>query len=299
MRTTLAHKASALAILISCLALAAAAQAAKVSYVDGQAEMKTGASWTRLSEGDGVPGDATIRITGKASVEIQWSRGKLRLSRAGLYSMRDMITMSQRLESTGAVKALSGKLASLMGGVASNQAVVMGVRGADKSSEGSLFVENEADIPFAEGKSRIASGDYGAAVEQLAMARDYAGPDQLPEILFTLGYAQALAGDEAAAAESLDGLDPKGASWAHDYYILEARILVDSFAWDSAIALLTGDGAVLNQDTNRATGAWFLLGLAYRGKGDVVAAKAQFARVAAAESGSDLGKAAAAMIAAQ
>ena len=158
-------------------------------------------------------------------------------------------------------------------------------------------MENEAEIPFAEGKALIASGDYAAAVQKLTEARDSADSDQLPEILFNLGCAQYLQGDERAATVSLADLNPAGASWAPDYYFLEARLLVGNFAYDKAIALLEGDGAVVTRDSARAPGAWFLLGLAYRGKGDLASAKEQFSKVAAAESGSDLGKAAAAMMA--
>jgi tetratricopeptide (TPR) repeat protein len=290
----------ATAALSLCLALASFAQAAKITYIEGSPQAKTSSGWAAMAIGDALAADAVIRLAGSSLVELKTARGTLTLSQSGTYDLKDLLATSQRLASTGALKALAGKFSGLMGGTsAANQTAVAGVRGADKSEGDSGYVESEAQVPLGEGKSLIAAHDYAGAIAKLAEARDLAGIDELPEILFTLGLAQSLQGDERAAMESLADLKPEGASWAPDYYLLEAELLVDAFAYDKAIALLQGDGSVLTRDSNRATEAWFLLGLAYQGKGDNASAKEQLSKVVAAESGSELGKAAAALISTQ
>jgi tetratricopeptide (TPR) repeat protein len=245
-----------------------AAPVLSVSYVDGTAYVQSNSQWKTLSIGDPVPADARIRLDAGASVQLKGIGADIYLAQKGIYFIRDLLAARQKLRTAGIGRVLIERMDSLLTGPAHNQSAVAGVRGADesKSSDPDWVTSTQDNIQ--EGENCIQSGEYDKAIEKLTQALDEATEEELPPVHVHLAYAYFLSGDSRDAARQLAGLKPAG-SWAGDYILLRAMLYLDTFAFTQEIQWLTQAGNDLSGDEQRAPIYYYLLGLGYRGAGDV------------------------------
>ena len=276
-----------------------AAQAFSVSYLEGQVEVKAGSAWVELSIGDPVSLRASLRVGNHACVELITPSARITLSQAGTYALADLLAKSQSIRSSGAERVLTALLSNLVRGSSLNQSTALGARGVDQSgTDDSEWMSSDAQVFLQAGKDFIHGGDYMMAVTKLTKALDAATPGEAPEIRYYIAEAYSFDGDARNALVQLADLRPAAAeTWAADFVLLKAKILVDTFAFEQAVQWMQEKGSSLATDAQRMPMYFFLCGLAYRGTGDQEKEKQCLSRVVSAEAGDDIGKAAAQLLA--
>lgn len=274
------------------------AQQLSVSYVDGEAQVRSGSSWVALSIGDRVSAQVTLQLSDGSYVELKWADLRIVLSQKGTYVLQDILACSGALDSAGVRKAILATLSYLATGPARNQGGAgggaRGVRGANEGkTEDSEWVTSKAQVFLDAGKQYFKSGQHQEAIEQFLLALDAATEEESPQVQYYLAYAYSLSGDTRAALKHAAGLQPNSADeWAADFIILKAKLLVDTNAFTQEIAWLTQNGNDLSGDAQRAALYNFLLGVGYRGVGDISNEKISLSKVVAISGESDLGSAA-------
>jgi tetratricopeptide (TPR) repeat protein len=271
------------------------AQSASVAYIEGDVSQRTRGSWAALSIGDKVAPDATLQLARGGFLELTVPGATIVLSQPGTYVLRDIFAARRAMGSGKTAAVLSRSLAALAGGPVRNQNTASGARGNDESKSDDFdYVSSSAAVFLGAAKDYIAAGNYAAAIGQLDEARDAATEAESPEVTYYLAEAYALSGKTRESFTQLSGLSPSGAeTWAPDFYLLKARLLVDTFAPQAAVALLSGAGSSLAADSRRAPLYYFLLTLAYQGAGDAANARRAFERLTTIAADSDLAKTAA------
>jgi tetratricopeptide (TPR) repeat protein len=287
-------------VLIALLVpiLAEAAPGLSVSYLEGQAYVQSGSSWTAVSIGAAIPAEGRVRLDAGAYLLIKTPGADIILTQKGTYSMRSLLTMQQSLRTAGAGKALVSSLSYILGGGVKNQSSALGARGADKTkSDDSEWAESSAGVFLDSGKTYLQSAQYDKSIEQLLQALDASTEDEQPEIRYYLASAYSLKGDTREALKQAGMLQPAGGSeWSADFVILKAKLLADTNGFAEEVQWLKDNGADLSQDAQRAPVYFFLLGLGYRGIGDVENEKSSLGRVVSIAKDSDLGVAAAQLL---
>jgi hypothetical protein len=280
-------------LLISLLATTEiSAQGIPVAFLDGDVARQAGADWVAVKIGDRVATDATVRLGTRGFLQLSATDGTITLSQPGIYHMSTILASSRRSTSGRAPGLLTRAFAALAGGGASNKNTASGARGADQSkSDDSGFFSSSAAVFLGAGKDYIASGDYVAAIDQLQQARDSATDSEAPEVQYYLAVAEASSGKVRDAFNILSSLVPTGTeSWTLDFYLLKARLLLDTFAPQAAVSLLTGPGASASGDSQRAPVYYFLLTLAYQALGEAGNAQRASQRLGEIAGDSDLAR---------
>jgi len=278
-------------------AVAAGAQGLRVSYLEGSTEVRDGSSWRLLSIGDSVPQSATVRLGAKSCVRLKGTGVEVVLTRPGTYVVKDIFAARKALSSGYTGSLLRRALRYLGSGSTDRGNAVLGARAGNKGAENEGWVESSAEVFLQAGKEYIRAGEYDRAAEQLEQALEYATEGESPEIHFYLAYVLSQDGKTAEAWKQAERLSPgSGDSWASDYVLLRARLLIDSSAYAEAAEWLAEHGKGLSQDVQRAQLFYVLLGLAYRGEGLDDQAKQALSDALTISSESDLGKAAAAIL---
>jgi hypothetical protein len=157
---------------------------------------------------------------------------------------------------------------------------------------------NEAEEHLAAGRDLIAEGKLEEATDELMIALGAATDAEGPEVRYYLACARSLSGDTRGALKLVQDLaapsgPAAGSPWADDFVIFKAKLLADTNAFSDELAWLRPHGARLSRDPERAPVYWFLLGLGYRGIGDVTRERQSLSRVVSLAGDTDLGKAAA------
>jgi hypothetical protein len=161
-----------------------------------------------------------------------------------------------------------------------------------------LSLPDEAEEHLAAGRDLLASGKLEEATDELMAALGTASEMEAPEVRYYLACARSLSGDTRGALKLVQDLaapsgPAAGSPWADDFVIFKAKLLADTNAFSDELAWLRPHGARLSRDPERAPVYWFLLGLGYRGIGDVTRERQSLSRVVSLAGDSDLGKAAA------
>ena len=168
-------------VLFTFAVCAVGAQQLSVSYVDGDAQVRSGSSWAALSVGDRLSPQATIQLSDGAYVELKWAGSKIVLSQKGTYLLRDVLASSRALDSAGVWKTLSATLSSILTGPSRKQSIAAGARGANEDkAEDSTWVTSSAQVFLDAGKQYLKSGQYKEAIEQFLLALDAATEKESP-----------------------------------------------------------------------------------------------------------------------
>lgn len=282
------------ALLFAFTACGAIAQGMSVSYLEGEAAIRSGSSWVELSIGDTVSAEASVRLGQGAYVELKLMGANIVLSEKGTYSMRDVLSSRRAFRSAGVGKAVSATLSYMVTGPARTQSAVFGVRGENRSEgDDPSWVTSSAQVFLDAGREYIKSGQYDEAIEQLRQGQDEAAEQESARVRYYLAYAYSLNGDTRNALKQAADLQPtRTDAWAADFVVLKAKLLIDTNAYAQEIEWLTRQENDLSGDAQRASLYYFLLGVGYRGVGDTTNAKQSLSKVAAISGESDLGKAA-------
>jgi len=285
--------------LLALSVQAACAQDLDVAYLEGVARIAAGSAWRTLSIGDRVSPEATL-VVGEASLlELARPGARILLSQRGTYSVKTVLAASRSLGTAGAGRALRVSLASLAGAPVRNRNAALGLRGGNRSSDdGSGYVTSSAGMFVDAGRQFISSGQYDLAIEQFLQALDAAEQEELPEVRFNLASAYALDGDTRSALKQAASVQPGGAGdWTADFVILKATLLMECSAFSQQVDWLTRPENDLSGDAVRAALYYFLLGAAYTGIGEASKGQGSLARAVEISEGSDIGKAAARLLA--
>jgi tetratricopeptide (TPR) repeat protein len=285
-------------LLFAFVVSGAGAQDLSVSYLEGEAQVRSGSQWTALSIGDHLSSQATLQLSVGAYVELQGPDSKVVLSQKGTYKLPDIVVASRALSSAGVGKVLTAMLSSLLSGQAKNPSSTLGARGANESeAQDSEWVTSDSQVFLDTGTQYIKSGKYESGIQQFLQALDAATDKEAPMVRYRLASAYDLSGNTREALRYAAELQPGSSdAWAPDFIILKGKLLVDTNAFAQAIAWLTQSGNDLSGDAQRAALYDFLLGVGYRGTGDTASEKADLSRVVAISADNDLGKAAAQLL---
>jgi tetratricopeptide (TPR) repeat protein len=284
----------ALLAVLLIVPFAAGAQSLSVSYLDGQAQIRSGSSWSDLAVGDTVPVTASVRLTSKAIIQLKGAGLNFTLTRPGTYALQTVAAARKSLSS--GTSAVVRALRYLIFGPAKTESSTAGSRAANKGETGDEgWVESGAEVFLAAGKEDIKFGQYDKAVEQFTLALE-AEPEN-PEIRFYLGNALSMRGQVGQAWKAIEDLKPSRSDpWASDFTLLKAKLLEDASAYEEAVALLRQDELLLALDTGRAQLYFFLLGLGYRGAGNSENAYQALSKAAGIAKESDIGRSAAGLL---
>jgi len=290
-----------LAGLAICLlaAATAGAQSLSVTYLEGEAQVRSSSSWKVLSIGDSVPLEASVRVEEQGMVQLKGAGLDFVLNRPGTYVLKDVVAARRQLSAAGVGAALANTLRYLASGPAAPQSTAAGTRGANQGlSENQGWVENDAQVFLDAGRQYLSSGQYDKALEQFGQALDSATDEEVPEIHYYLAYASSLKGDVREAWDEIADLEPAmSVAWAYDFVLLKANLLEDASAYGEAVTWLRQSDNDLSKDARRAPTYYFLLGIGCRGSGDTESAQQAFSKVIEIAPGGDLGRAAEKMLA--
>jgi hypothetical protein len=273
--------------LLACASLAASAQAATVTFVEGEASQGSASGWKPIALGDPIAASATIRLKAGAFVELKAASATLALMRPGDYAVRELLAAGRASRTTRAQAIVRKYAEALSASPAERSSAVAGVRGAEKGEGAGDWISSEADLYLSSARDFLSSGDTKSARRELAKAEAESAKAQA-EIEFYLAQVDYLDGDLRSASRRVDALRPDGFEpWAPDYVLLKARLLIDGFAPKDAAALLAGQSGLAG-DAARAGLYWFLLALAYKDSGDEPQARDCVARLRSAAPGGEL-----------
>jgi hypothetical protein len=283
------------ATFLLLVAETSAAQGFSVSYIDGNAQARTGSTWAALAVGDTLSADSTVRLPTGATVQLKGGGMDFHLNRPGIYLLRDLMAARKATSSARIGSVIVNALRYLATGPKAPQSAALGARGASQAdSDDDEWIDSTSDAFLGAAREHIAAGRYARAIEVLNEAMASAADEDMPQLRYYLAYACTLDGRSSEAWKQITGLDPgPGDAWQPDFVLLKARLLIDSSAYAEAVTLLGPSDRKLSEDAQRAPLYYFLLGIARRGAGDVDGAKRAMARLTAISPESDMGKAAA------
>ena len=275
-----------------------AAQEASVDYMEGTASQRIAASWSALSVGDTIPLDGSVKLEEHSLVQLKAGGATITLSQPGTYAIRKLLAARASLPAAGTAQALAFAFWRVVRGSKERLDEAGGIRAekmppgeGDVAPTGASTPEDVTEQSSIEkGKWQINSGEYQDAIDSLLEAVEKSSPGETSEARYYLATAYSLSGDTRRALGALSGAAPSGTEeWAPDFILLRAKLLVDTFAFADAAALLTKAGPMLARDEERAPTYFFLLALAYRGTGDIARQSLCLDKVIALAAETDLG----------
>jgi tetratricopeptide (TPR) repeat protein len=278
--------------------LCAAAPSLTVSYLEGAAWQSSASSWRDLAIGDAVAADGRVRLDAGACLQLNGNGPDIVLTQKGTYVIADLLAVRKRVDAAGSGRSVITSIALLLAGASKDQSTVLGARGNDQSgSDDSGWVESSVQDTLQQANDLIRLARYEEALSKLAQASDEAVGDEAAQVNYYRACAYSQKGDARNASKCITAAVPaSGASWAADYLLLRARILVDTFAYAQAIDCLASSRETIGRDAQRAPLYFYLLGLAFRGAGDTAGSRESLQQVIAISGGSDLGKSATALL---
>jgi tetratricopeptide (TPR) repeat protein len=250
-----------------------AAEDLTVVYLEGWVDVRSGGSWSEVTIGDTLESSATVRLDEDSLLELTGGGRELTLTEPGTYTLSNLLRNISARERVGYGTLLASKLKSAVRGRRdeTEQSAVGGVRG-DSLGEPELgWVEDDTAGLVSAGRKALEREEYDLARELFLEAYDYAyEPEAERRILFSLALTEDLRGARSSALSYLEGVEfAPGEELYDDYVLLRGKLLIDSFEYRHAVALLREylsspeDGSSESLQT-----AYFLLGIAYDGLGD-------------------------------
>ena len=220
-------------------AAAAGAQAFAVSYLDGTAEVGTARSWKTIAIGDTVPADGSVRVSQNGSLEL--TRGTLRITilRDGVYDVAVLARSAGKDGSMNLGSTLTQKLASLTT-ERSRGSQAAGVRG-EMQAEAPVTWMDENDQARGQAQTLLDEKKFSEALKVLDKAiRDSTEDTDRAELMYLMGVAYYGSGQTARAYRVLEQISPDPETgWYSPYVILKSQVLVDTFNFKDALAVLS------------------------------------------------------------
>ena len=267
-----------------------------VDYLDGYLDIREDGEWYELSIGEIVLDSDTVRLEEGSIAELTARGVKLTLTKAGTYDIEALLKARGESRSIGIASVIGGKIASILDEPEQSQSAVMGVRGAKSENELDWMSGDTADL-MDTGKEHLTDGRFDDALELFEEAYDFADMSEEFEVLFYLGYTNALTGDLRMALSYLSDADPDSeAEFFVDFVLLKGQILTETFAYDEAIDWFAAYSAELSGDQLASQLALLLQGVSYKGLDNVAQARDALQQAINMDASSDAGRAAQGML---
>lgn len=266
-----------------------------VDYLDGYLDVIEGGEWYELSIGDSVTDADTIRLDKNSVAELSLPGTKLTLTRPGTYVVADLIESAGERRSLGIASVIGSKIRTIVEEPKQAQTAVMGVRGAKSEDELEWMSGDTAEL-LQTGKDYLAEGEYANAVTVFEEAYDFADSSEESEVLFYLGFTNAMMGEVRLAVEALESVEPDpSAEFFTDLVLLKGQLLAETFAYEEAIKWLETNSPQI-KDRSATQMSLLLTGVSYKGIGNSSLARESLEKALAIDAASDAGKAAQSLI---
>ncbi|MBN1685882.1 MAG: hypothetical protein JW852_04460 [Spirochaetales bacterium] len=266
-----------------------------VDYLDGYLDVIEGGEWYELSIGDSVTDADTIRLDKNSVAELSLPGTKLTLTRPGTYVVADLIESAGERRSLGIASVIGSKIRTIVEEPKQAQTAVMGVRGAKSEDELEWMSGDTAEL-LQTGKDYLAEGEYANAVTVFEEAYDFADSSEESEVLFYLGFTNAMMGEVRLAVEALESVEPDpSAEFFTDLVLLKGQLLAETFAYEEAIKWLETHSPQI-KDRSASQMSLLLTGVSYKGIGNSSLARETLEKALAIDTASDAGKAAQSLI---
>jgi tetratricopeptide (TPR) repeat protein len=271
------------ALLFTFLAGLLFGQDIVVAYADGELEIRNGSRWSELFIGDFVESDAEIRLGEDSYAELASSDTTVKISRAGVYEVDELIELTNRTQSAGIGSFLMNQVNRLSTqNRPDQQTTAGGARASEAQSTPSTTWQGGGSTAslIEEGLELLSSGDIEEAYYVFEEAYDFAITDQqYQQALFYYGYASSLIDRTAQAIDLLTEIGPDPES---DYYVSHSlvlgQLLLESVAYDEAIAYLDSVASDSRLSSQEQQSVQLMLGLAYAGLGETGNARRSLVR---------------------
>ncbi len=285
-------------LLLAIAVTGAVAQELVVEYVEGYLELRDSGSWYELYIGDVVDRDDVIRLDEGAYAELSDGLVTIRLTRAATYEMEDLLDSVQNQQRANIGSLVANRLGRMTNSDDRGATTVGGVRASEAATEDRLQWAGGADVDelVEEGIRMLDEGDYLEAFYIFEEAYEYSSFEEEGDFLFLMGYALALEGDVGEALSYYEdaALEPDS-EYYDDYMMAYAQLLIETFAFEDAVALLEEYVEESEDDYDRQYG-YLLLGIAFDGAGDADASEAALEEAADIDADGDITNAAMAML---
>jgi tetratricopeptide (TPR) repeat protein len=279
-------------LLIGLISFSAGAIELTIDYLDGYLDIREDGEWYELTIGEVVLDSDTIRLDEDSIAELSAQGVKLTLTKPGIYNIEDLLEARGKSRSSGIASVIGGKIASILEEPEQTQTAVMGVRGAKSENELDWMSGDTVEL-LETGKEHLTNGDFDEALEVFEEAYDFADISEEAEVLFYLGYTNALTGNLRMALSYLSDADPEtDTEYFFDFVLLKGQILTETFAYEEAIEWFGAYEADLEADQTSAQLALLLKGLSYQAIDETTQAKTTLKKAVDINASSDAGLAA-------
>ncbi|RKX84099.1 MAG: hypothetical protein DRP57_06565 [Spirochaetes bacterium] len=237
-----------------------------LNYLEGEMQVKQNGNWVNVQIGDKFPYETLVKLSGDSIAEISGNGSSLTITRAGIYSLEDLLNRKKRVFTSGLVAAFKNLYKYFRGTGRQASGTAMGVRGAavEDFSSGMEWVSEE-DSYLNEAEDLIKDGDFAEAIsvlkEGLNSSKD---PDVIQEYRYHLGYSYAMFGKNARALSYLSKVEAdESMPYFGDLILIKGQLLMDSLNFKDALKLFN---LYLEKypDSSSSQLLYFLSGICYR-----------------------------------
>ncbi|MCD6122999.1 MAG: tetratricopeptide repeat protein [Spirochaetales bacterium] len=237
-----------------------------LDYLEGEMQIKRSGNWVNAQIGDKLSLETLVKLAGNSVAEISGNSSSLTITRAGIYSLKDLLNKKKRVFTSGLVLVFKNLYKLFRSTSRQASGTAMGVRGAEIEdlSNGMEWV-SEDDEYLNEAKDLIKKGDFAKAVLSLKEGLDLSeDPDTTEEYLYYLGYTYAMLGKNAQALSYFKKVKEDDSKAYYDNFILiNGRLLIDSLNFRGALSLFTPYLEKYPHSRNSQL-LYFLSGICYR-----------------------------------
>lgn len=284
--------------LLALVGLSVFSQDVVVEYLEGVLERGVGNSWKALDIGDKLPPEATIRLSGHGLIELAQGKLRITISQDGVYRLSDAFAKSKQVAGWDLKNVAGNKIRTAMAGSRTSDEAVMGVRGAaaGQPAEVTWVEAGETAEIVGKGKKLLEAGQYAEALKVFEKGYENAFAEEEQVFLYYIALTHAQSGKGGRALATLRGVDPDPrTSVFSDLVLLEGQLLVDSLAFQDALALF-GKQVAQQQSGAFAQAMWIMSAYCYRGLGDTAKARETLTRARDLDPKSPLGQEASTML---
>lgn len=248
--------------------------------------------WYELGIGEVITDQDTIRLDEDSVAELRARGAKLTLTKPGIYVVADLLKASGESRSIGIASVIGNKIKTIVEEPKQSQTAVMGVRGSKSEDELEWMSGDTAEL-LKSGKDYLADGKVEDALEVLEEAYDFADEVEEDEVLFYLGFANALMGELRLALEAIEYVEPDPSmEFYADLILLKGQLLTETFAFEEAVEWLGEYDEDLANDKAAAQMSLLLQGISHKSLGDSSNAKQALQKAVGLDRSSEAGQAA-------
>jgi hypothetical protein len=242
-------------IIIGLLLLSAAAAWAQnftVTFCDGPVSMKQGSGWRVVAIGDSLARSSVVKLDKGGMLEVTLGSATITLYETGIYTLAELAVTAKQAKSRQFLHTVDDRIKNIVEGNNYHHTSAAGLRGFEQGARGGDFDEvewatddggndtgaQEID-PITQGQNLLAQKQFDKAIAHFQkMLIEWKYPEAKPFFTYYLAYAYAEKGQNARALKLLDSMTvTNGHILYADYVLLRGRLLLESFAYKSALEL--------------------------------------------------------------